>query len=123
MILQIKYLQKQWSILKMLLNTTSYKDWDLALGGLVMQSNIKGGKFLVTGCAGFIGSFVTEAFLAKGAYVYGIDNLNTGSLNNIEHLLKDKNFHFIKGDICDTKITEKLVKKADYIYHAAVRGI
>lgn len=88
-----------------------------------MQNKIKGQKFLVTGCAGFIGSFVTEALLEKGAYIYGIDNLNTGSLNNIKHLLKNKNFKFIKADFCDKKVLEKLVRKVDYIYHAAVRGI
>lgn len=88
-----------------------------------MQNKIKGQKFLVTGCAGFIGSFVTEALLKKGGYVYGIDNLNTGSLNNIKHLLKDKNFKFTKEDFCNKKILEKLINKVDYIYHAAVRGI
>lgn len=88
-----------------------------------MRSDLKGKKVLVTGCAGFIGSFVTEALLAKGAYVLGIDNLNTGSLENIKHLLKNSHFDFIKADFCNKKITEKLIKKVDYIYHAAVRGI
>ncbi len=88
-----------------------------------MQNKFKGQKFLVTGCAGFIGSFVTEALITKGAYVYGIDNLNTGSINNIQHLLKSKNFEFIKADFCNNKVLEKLVNKVDYIYHAAVRGI
>lgn len=88
-----------------------------------MPSNIKGQKFLVTGCAGFIGSFVTESLLEKGAVVYGIDNLNTGSLNNIQQLLENSNFEFIKADFCNKKILEKLVKKVDYIYHGAVRGI
>ena len=88
-----------------------------------MSNNLKNIKVLVTGCAGFIGSFVTEALLEKGAYVYGIDNLNTGSLDNIQHLLKDTHFKFIKEDFCNKKILEDLINKVDYIYHAAVRGI
>ncbi len=88
-----------------------------------MQNNIKGQKFLVTGCAGFIGSFVTEKLLAKGAYIYGIDNLNTGSLNNIQHLFKNHNFEFVKADFCNKRLLKKYINKVDYIYHAAVRGI
>lgn len=83
----------------------------------------KGQKFLVTGCAGFIGSHVTESLLNFGATVYGIDNLNTGSLKNIQQILKNPHFEFIKADFCNKKILEKLVNKVDYIYHAAVRGL
>ena len=53
-----------------------------------MPNNIKGKKFLVTGCAGFIGSFVTETLLTQEAIVYGIDNLDTGRVKNIQHLLR-----------------------------------
>lgn len=88
-----------------------------------MQNKIKGKTVLVTGCAGFIGSFITEALLAKGAQVLGIDNLNTGSLENIKRLLKDKNFEFSKADFCNKSKLSKLVDQSNYIYHAAVRGI
>lgn len=88
-----------------------------------MQNSLKGKKFLVTGCAGFIGSFVTEALLKKEAKVFGIDNLNTGSLDNIKHLLKDTQFEFTKEDFLSKKVIEKMIKNVDYIYHAAVRGI
>lgn len=88
-----------------------------------MPNDLKNSKILVTGCAGFIGSFVSEALLAKGAYVYGIDNLNTGSLKNIKHPLKNPHFEFIKGDFCNKNLLSKLVNKVDYVYHAAVRGI
>lgn len=88
-----------------------------------MPTSLKNKKFLVTGCAGFIGSFVTEALIKKGAYVYGIDNLNTGSVENIKHLLTSKQFSFIQGNFCEIALMEKLVKKVDYVYHAAVRGI
>lgn len=88
-----------------------------------MPNNVKNSKVLVTGCAGFIGSFITEALLEQGAYVYGIDNLNTGSIKNIKHLLGNPSFYFIKADFCNKKILEKLINSVDYIYHGAVRGI
>lgn len=83
----------------------------------------RGQKFLVTGCAGFIGSHVTESLLNSGATVLGIDNLNTGSLKNIRHLLKNKRFEFVKKDYCNKNTLAKLINFSDYIYHAAVRGI
>lgn len=88
-----------------------------------MRSKLKNKKILVTGCAGFIGSFIAEALLSKGADVYGIDNLNTGSLDNIRHLLKSARFKFIKKNICNKKVMAELISSSDYIYHAAVRGI
>lgn len=88
-----------------------------------MQNNLKNTKVLVTGCAGFIGSFVTESLLSQGAIVYGIDNLDTGRLKNIRHLLKNPHFNFTKEDICNKKVMEKLICEVDYIYHAAVRSI
>lgn len=88
-----------------------------------MQNNLKKRTVLVTGCAGFIGSFVTETLLEKGAFVYGIDNLNTGSLENIKHLLKNPHFNFSKADFCNKNRLSKLVNNVDYIYHAAVRGL
>ena len=51
---------------------------------------------IVTGCAGFIGSQLTNALLRKNFRVYGIDNLSTGNITNIEDFLKHKNFFFLK---------------------------
>lgn len=88
-----------------------------------MQSNLYGKTVLVTGCAGFIGSYITEALLTRKAKVLGIDNLKTGSLKNIKHLLNNKDLKFYKDDFCNKNRLSMLVKQADYIYHAAVRGI
>lgn len=57
------------------------------------------GRVLITGGAGFIGSHLCELFLKNGYRVICMDNLITGSMKNIEHLLRDKNFRFIRHDV------------------------
>jgi dTDP-glucose 4,6-dehydratase len=57
-------------------------------------------KILVTGAAGFLGSHLTDALLAKGHSVLGIDNLATGNTANVEHLASESRFEFLQQDIC-----------------------
>jgi UDP-glucose 4-epimerase len=76
-------------------------------------------RILITGGAGFIGSHLTEKLLNKGEEVFVIDDLSTGSLENIAHLKKNKNFHFTEGTILDSKKIDQLVKRAGQIYHLA----
>jgi dTDP-glucose 4,6-dehydratase len=54
---------------------------------------------VITGGAGFLGSHLCDRFIQDGLRVLCVDNLITGNLDNIRHLLKDKNFEFIKHDI------------------------
>ena len=56
---------------------------------------------LITGGSGFIGSHLCELFLNKSYKVICVDNLITGKLSNIKHLLKDKNFSFIKHNVSE----------------------
>ena len=56
-------------------------------------------KILVTGGAGFIGSHLINRLLNENHYVYCIDNLSTGSLNNIKNYIDKDNFKFINHDI------------------------
>ncbi|MEQ1917821.1 MAG: UDP-glucuronic acid decarboxylase family protein [Elusimicrobiota bacterium] len=56
-------------------------------------------RVLITGGAGFLGSHLCDNFLKKGAKVIAVDNLLTGSMTNIEHLLKNPRFDFIKMDV------------------------
>ena len=71
---------------------------------------------LVTGGAGFVGSHLCDLLLAKDFKVICVDNLLTGSKNNISHLAKNKNFKFIKTDI----VKEIPVKeKIDWIFNLA----
>ena len=48
-------------------------------------------KVLITGAAGFLGSHLCDRFIADDFYVIGMDNLITGNLKNLEHLVKEKN--------------------------------
>lgn len=56
-------------------------------------------KVLVTGAAGFVGSHLSETLLAKGAIVYGVDNLLTGRKENIASFAQNQNFTFIQADV------------------------
>ncbi|HYG68177.1 MAG TPA: NAD-dependent epimerase/dehydratase family protein, partial [Anaeromyxobacteraceae bacterium] len=55
---------------------------------------------VVLGAAGFIGSHLTDRFLAEGWRVVGVDNFITGNRRNLEHLARDPRFTFIEADVC-----------------------
>lgn len=57
-------------------------------------------RVLITGAAGFLGSHLTDALLAEGDSVIGVDNLCTGSLENLRHLQSEPRFEFREHDIC-----------------------
>ena len=73
-------------------------------------------KILITGCCGFIGSHLCDYFIKKNYYIIGIDNLLTGSIENIKHLEFNKNFKFLNSDVCNEI---KLKEKIDFILHFA----
>ncbi|WP_172913948.1 UDP-glucuronic acid decarboxylase family protein [Capnocytophaga canis] len=73
-------------------------------------------KVLITGGAGFLGSHLCERFLTEGFYVIAMDNLITGDIKNIEHLLPDPNFEFQHYDV--TKFVH-IPGNLDYILHFA----
>ncbi len=76
-------------------------------------------KTLVTGGAGFIGSHLAERLLKDGNRVVVIDNLSTGSIENIESFKNEAEFNFVEGDICDAKLMETLGEQSDAIFHLA----
>jgi dTDP-glucose 4,6-dehydratase len=57
-------------------------------------------RILITGAAGFLGSHLTDALIGEGNSVIGVDNLCTGSLENIKHLQNESRFEFREHDIC-----------------------
>lgn len=76
-------------------------------------------KYLITGGAGFIGGHLAEALIAKGKQVTIVDNLSTGSLNNLNSIIDNPALTFVKGDILSMDGLEALVQNVDYIYHLA----
>ncbi len=74
-------------------------------------------KVLITGGAGFIGSHLCDLFVAKGFKVSILDNLSTGSNNNISHLVGKIEVNH--GNIKDQKLVESLVSKTDLVFHLA----
>lgn len=78
-------------------------------------------KVLVSGGAGFLGSHLCDALIKKGCEVICIDNLITGTKNNISHLLKNPNFTFINHDIVQSflKAVDRQLSAVSQIYHLA----
>ena len=71
---------------------------------------------LVTGAAGFVGSNLVDRLIKEGYFVYGLDNLITGSLDNLKHLKLSNRFSFIHHDV--TKFID-INDKIDYVFHFA----
>ena len=76
-------------------------------------------RIVVTGAAGFIGSNLTDALLADGAFVIGIDNMFNGRMENLEIALQNPNFKFFKADIRDFDMLINRFKDVDIVFHEA----
>jgi UDP-glucose 4-epimerase len=79
-------------------------------------------RVLVTGGAGFIGSHLADALIARGDQVVALDNFSTGSTANIKHITK--NFEIIDGDIRNADLINDSIKDVDLVFHmAAALGV
>jgi len=76
-------------------------------------------RVLVTGGAGYIGSHLVDALLKRGDEVLVVDNLSTGKIENIRHLLGQPAFHFINDSILNESLLERFVPSMDRIFHLA----
>jgi UDP-glucose 4-epimerase len=76
-------------------------------------------RYLVTGGAGFIGSHLCEALLARGDTVVALDNLATGGAQNLEAVAGHSNFQLVLGSILDDLLVDELVSEADIVVHLA----
>ncbi len=76
-------------------------------------------KALITGGAGFIGSHLAEHLLAAGQDVLAVDDLSTGSLDNIRHLQTHPRFRFVFDTVRNTETMHLLIEQCDVVYHLA----
>jgi UDP-glucose 4-epimerase len=74
---------------------------------------------LITGGAGFIGSHLADALLARGYRVLAVDNLSTGNQENIAHLIGHPNYQFARASITDGIVMDRLASQAALIFHLA----
>ena len=76
-------------------------------------------RILITGGAGFIGSHLAEALLDGGHQVFALDDLSTGSIDNITHLKGHPNFHYTIDTVFNDPLVAEMVDRADVIFHLA----
>jgi UDP-glucose 4-epimerase len=76
-------------------------------------------RYLITGGSGFVGSHLCDALTALGHRVTVLDNLATGRLSNIEHLVADGRVTFVEGSACDELVVDELVRESDHVLHLA----
>jgi UDP-glucose 4-epimerase len=76
-------------------------------------------RFLITGGAGFIGSHLAEALIADGHRVHILDDLSTGSIDNVRHLKEHPLFGYTIDTCASPSIVAELVDDADVVYHLA----
>ena len=76
-------------------------------------------RALITGGAGFVGSHLAERLLDDGHEVFVLDNLSTGSMDNIVHLKAHPKFHYTIDDVANEGVLAELVDRADVVFHLA----
>jgi UDP-glucose 4-epimerase len=74
-------------------------------------------RYLITGGAGFIGSHLAEALIARGDAVIAIDNLATGATRNLDAVRDHRNFRLVLGSILDDLLVDELVEQCDVVVH------
>ena len=81
-------------------------------------------RTLITGGAGFIGSHLSEALLARGDHVLVLDNLSTGSIDNIAHLKGRPGFEYFIDSVDNEPLLAELIDRSDVVFHfAAAVGV
>ena len=76
-------------------------------------------RVLITGGAGFVGSHLSEAFLERGDEVFVLDNLSTGSIDNISHLKGHQGFDYVIDRVENEPVIAEHIDRADVVVHLA----
>jgi UDP-glucose 4-epimerase len=76
-------------------------------------------RVLITGGAGFVGSHLAEALLERGDEVFVLDNLSTGSIDNIHHLKEHPAFHYTIDTVSNEPVLAEMVDRCDAVVHLA----
>ncbi len=76
-------------------------------------------RVLITGGAGFIGSHLSDAYIERGDEVFVLDDLSTGSIENIRHLRNRPRFHYTVDSVHNQPVVAELVDQCDVIFHLA----
>src|SRR4029079_14410186 len=76
-------------------------------------------RWLVTGGAGFIGSHVADSLIGANHQVTALDNVSTGSRDNIAHLFDNPAFSLVEGSIMDAGLVDRLAAEHDVVIHLA----
>jgi UDP-glucose 4-epimerase len=74
-------------------------------------------RVLITGGAGFVGSHLSEALLQRGDEVFVLDNLSTGSIDNIAHLKADPRFHYTIDSVTNEPLLAEMIDTCDVVVH------
>ena len=76
-------------------------------------------RTLITGGAGFVGSHLADRLLEEGHTVFVLDDLSTGSFENIAHLKGRPGFHYVLDTVMNERVLAELVDQSDTVYHLA----
>jgi UDP-glucose 4-epimerase len=76
-------------------------------------------RVLITGGAGFVGSHLSEALLERGDEVFILDNLSTGSIDNVVHLKGNPRFHYTIDTVANEPVVAELIDRCDIVVHLA----
>lgn len=76
-------------------------------------------KMMITGGAGFVGSFLAEELLKRGYAILAVDNLSTGKLENVAHLKDNRDFELVIGSIMDEELMDRSISQSEMVFHLA----
>ena len=77
-------------------------------------------RVLITGGAGFIGSHLADAYIERGDEVHVLDDLSTGSIDNIRHLRKHQRFGYTIDSVDHQAVVAELVDQCDVVFHHTI---